>query len=272
MERRVLDAVAKAAAIYGVPPHHLAAVVAVESGGHVFAKVDGQEEPLIRWEGHYFDRLVPKSLQDEARQSRLASPKAGAIKNPASQQDRWTNLLRPAMEVAANAALQSCSWGVGQVMGSHWKSLGYSSVEALVEGARSGVDGQIDLMMRFIVENHLLDELREGDWKGFAYAYNGSSYVKNQYDLKMRQAAAYYSKLFDPQAAPKEQRPVLKIGDRGPWVIDLQTRIGADPDGIFGQDTRNAVIDIQKERGLRVDGKVGPQTWASIMEVSDPSS
>ncbi|MGB6119966.1 MAG: N-acetylmuramidase domain-containing protein, partial [Mesorhizobium sp.] len=36
----------------------LLAVAEVESGGSAFALVEGRREPLIRFEGHYFDRRL----------------------------------------------------------------------------------------------------------------------------------------------------------------------------------------------------------------------
>lgn len=32
-------------------------------------------------------------------------------------------------------------------------------------------------------------------------------------------------------------------------------------DGIFGNNTKNAVISFQRSRGLDADGIVGPTTW-----------
>lgn len=37
-------------------------------------------------------------------------------------------------------------------------------------------------------------------------------------------------------------------------------------DGIFGSQTRNAVISYQKSRGLSADGIVGCSTWRSLQE------
>ena len=47
-------------------------------------------------------------------------------------------------------------------------------------------------------------------------------------------------------------------------IQSLLSRIGYDPgpiDGIFGQQTRQAVIDFQVDNGLTPDGIVGPATW-----------
>ena len=133
----VARSIERVASVHGIDPAALKAVVEVESNGVVFADIDGKEMPVIRFEGHYFDRLVTASRRDEARRLGLASPTVGGVKNPASQKARW-QLLGRAMTIDKQAALESTSFGVGQVMGSHWKALGYPSVIDLFEAARSG--------------------------------------------------------------------------------------------------------------------------------------
>lgn len=61
----------------------------------------------------------------------------------------------------------------------------------------------------------------------------------------------------------------LSIGSRGQSVKDLQTLLnnhGANlvPDAIFGNATDSAVKSFQRQKGLEVDGIVGPQTWAAL--------
>lgn len=159
----------------GLEPAALLAIAEVEAGGRAFALIGGKEEPLIRFEGHYFDRLLGDAKRAVARKKGLASPNAGAVKNPASQAARW-RVLEDAIAIDRPAALQSVSWGIGQVMGSHWKALGYNSVEALVAEARSGAGGQVRLMLRFLETNGLVDIIRAHDWAAFARAYNGPRY------------------------------------------------------------------------------------------------
>ena len=62
-------------------------------------------------------------------------------------------------------------------------------------------------------------------------------------------------------------------GSKGEDVRDVQTRLGAlgyssDPDehGVFGLATETSVREFQQRRGLMVDGKVGPDTWAELVE------
>ena len=45
-------------------------------------------------------------------------------------------------------------------------------------------------------------------------------------------------------------------------LLDLGFEVKGGADGKFGKNTRDAVIAFQKSRGIKVDGKVGPQTTA----------
>jgi putative chitinase len=69
---------------------------------------------------------------------------------------------------------------------------------------------------------------------------------------------------------PSLSHPVLRRGDRGSDVIDLQNElIGAGyhlvADGVFGQYTDAAVRDFQEANDLVVDGIVGARTWAMLL-------
>ncbi len=63
--------------------------------------------------------------------------------------------------------------------------------------------------------------------------------------------------------------PILGPGSRGPAVVTLQQQLNGagasiDPDGVFGGQTRSAVIAFQQGAGLAPDGVVGPQTWLKL--------
>lgn len=62
---------------------------------------------------------------------------------------------------------------------------------------------------------------------------------------------------------------ILKRGSRGDEVGTLQYRLREleykiQQDGIFGSETYQAVIDFQKDQGLKVDGIVGKQTRSAL--------
>jgi peptidoglycan hydrolase-like protein with peptidoglycan-binding domain len=60
---------------------------------------------------------------------------------------------------------------------------------------------------------------------------------------------------------------ILRRGMRGKDVEELQNKLASlgynvgPIDGIFGRLTEQAVIQFQKDNGLKVDGIVGPQTF-----------
>lgn len=61
----------------------------------------------------------------------------------------------------------------------------------------------------------------------------------------------------------------LRKGATGTEVMQLQralNRAGCDltVDGIFGNDTYNAVLAYQATHGLTIDGVVGPNTWEKL--------
>lgn len=250
----------------GIDPAALLAVMEVESGGRLFAVVQGRKEPLIRFEGHYFDRRLSGREQARARQLGLAAPTAGAIPNPSTQSARWA-LLGKATQIDANAAYESTSWGIGQVMGAHWLWLGFPNVQALVVEARSGAAGQIRLMVRYIDKAGLTAALNKQNWSVFARGYNGPGYARNGYDRKL--AAAYRRHVSG--AVPS----VLKAGSRGGSVKALQQQLAVlgyrlRADGIFGPATQAAVRRFQKERGLVVDGIAGLRTLETLNKAIAP--
>jgi N-acetylmuramoyl-L-alanine amidase len=67
---------------------------------------------------------------------------------------------------------------------------------------------------------------------------------------------------------------ILKLGDRGKEVLDIQSRlcslgydVGTDGvDGFFGQGTRTAVFNFQQTCGLIADGVVADNTWCELVE------
>ncbi|MEO1340373.1 MAG: peptidoglycan-binding protein [Cyanobacteria bacterium J06635_13] len=68
----------------------------------------------------------------------------------------------------------------------------------------------------------------------------------------------------------REVSPLLKIGSSGAAVLTLQTKLrdrGFNPgtvDGIFGRDTKQALIAFQRSVGLSPDGLAGKNTWAAL--------
>jgi N-acetylmuramidase/Putative peptidoglycan binding domain len=271
MNKELWNAVQADAEILNIEAAALLAVIEVESAGKYFAIVADKQEPLIRFEGHYFDQRLTGTTRARARLRGIASPFAGHVKNPASQTDRWA-LLSKAIALNSSAALESTSWGLGQVMGAHWKWLGYNSVDELVETARSGLAGQVELMVRYIEKSGLAPALRAHNWAAFARGYNGSAYAKNGYHIKL--AKAYATAKIDIKSMPIDRTPsphsnTLRKGDKGEKVEDLQRQLTAlgyivAADGIFNGETEGALKRFQRENSIAVDGVAGGQTSGAL--------
>lgn len=261
---QVRNEIISAARSAGVEPAALLAVAEVESGGQVFAKVQGRDEPLIRFGGHYFYRLLPAEKRAAALGAKIASKSAGGVPNPRTQEGRWKLLNRAAM-IDRQAAWRSASWGIGQVMGDHFEWLGYRTVDALVEEARAGAAGQARLMLRFIEKSGLTALLNTHQWENFALRYNGPAYERNRYDERM--ASAYRSHARNPSLAIT---PPLRRGDAGEAVTRLQEALTAagfavDCDGRFGFATDAAVRTFQQKAGLAADGIAGTATLERLV-------
>ncbi len=265
-DKAALEGIKKEAERLGVEWEALAAVAQVESGGRPLW--DGLCP--IRIEGHYFDKRLSGAKKKAARQQGLAAPKAGQVKNPRKMADRYA-MLKRMTAIDEDAALESCSWGLGQVMGSHWKKLGYASVQNLAKEAKSSVSGQVNLMGRYIETFGLKGELEDKDWAGFARKYNGKNYKKNKYDEKM--ADAYeeflYGKVKKTKSTVKND-DIIERGDKGPEVLELQRKLSefgyymGALDGIFAGGSELAVMEFQRDAKIQVDGRVGSKTKTKL--------
>jgi peptidoglycan hydrolase-like protein with peptidoglycan-binding domain len=65
--------------------------------------------------------------------------------------------------------------------------------------------------------------------------------------------------------------PLFRQGDTGPEVRAIQHLLrfkgqNLDVDGIFGAQTRAAVVAFQNQSGLNPDGIVGPLTWSALIQ------
>lgn len=66
--------------------------------------------------------------------------------------------------------------------------------------------------------------------------------------------------------------PLIRQGSRGVYVLVAQDGLNTlgyrtgGLDGIFGPQTRNAVISYQRSRGVVADGIVGCNTWRALQE------
>jgi peptidoglycan hydrolase-like protein with peptidoglycan-binding domain len=268
----------------GVEPAALMAVAEVESRGRIGEAAD-PSTPVFLFEQHKFWRNLPTdALRAKAQADGLARPSWNRAVQYQSQRTSEGRLdtLRRARAINDEAALASCSWGVGQVMGEHARRLGFGSARALFDKMQAGgVTVQVDLMARFIkADPKLITALKRKAWAKFAEGYNGPGYKENAYDTKMAAAYARWAAAA-PQgiaALPEDEGrgtlddvasgqvaevapvPPTPAGDPitdphqvslvQTWLRNLgYTEVGT-PDGKIGPYTKSAIAAYRAAKGL----------------------
>jgi len=182
--------IVQAAGKLGVEVAAIKAVSEVESQGGGFFE---EGMPKILYERHIMNRrLLAADLPLAAELGRKGRPDLvnSSWGGYRGGKHEWTRLNK-AMELNIEAALESASYGRYQIMGFHWKRLGYPSVQDYVEKMSIDEGQHLDAFVRFILaDSSLLAALVEKDWAKFARGYNGPSYEKHNYHGKMAEAYA----------------------------------------------------------------------------------
>jgi hypothetical protein len=135
-------------------------------------------EALIRYKGQAFANSVTKQFPDLCN---AAATPAGGYGTYAYQWVRFDQVRN----ICREAAIEACSWGLGQVMGKHWKVLGYESPQDLLNCMFRSEKDQVEIIFRYLKVNNLIEDLNAERVKKVARWYNGPAYAKNQYDTKL---------------------------------------------------------------------------------------
>lgn len=193
MSKKLTDSqILSQAKALGIEAAALKTVIEVECKGSGF-NTDGT--PVILFERHVMrQRLITNSQSKIADQMMIKRPDlcsktAGGYGLYSAQHGR----LNAAAQYHRTSALESASWGIGQVMGYHWKSLAYPSLQSFINAMYKDEASQLDAMCRYIKVNNLVNALKNKDWKAFARGYNGAAYAKNNYDVKLGNAYKKWS-------------------------------------------------------------------------------
>lgn len=162
------------------------AVSEVESRGRGFF---GSGKPAILFERHWMRRRLNHYGIDPTpyirKEPNIVNSKTGGYKGGEREHER----LAKAAAIHETSALESASWGAYQIMGFHWHSLGYDSVQHFVKEMEKGERQHLEAFVRFIKNDHvLLKAIRNRAWASFAKRYNGPAYKRNSYDTKMANA------------------------------------------------------------------------------------
>lgn len=176
----------------------ITAILKKESSGSGFLP-EPDNRPKILFEGHWFHRLAPKEAREKAaiEAPSICHPKwdrqhyakgANALLRMKGEWDR----LALAVRYHRSAALQSCSWGLGQVMGFHWSRLGYESVQSFVNAMYASELKQFEAVLLFMKSDKVLHAilqkpaLAEQDFHTIGLRYNGGGYATHNYHGGLR--------------------------------------------------------------------------------------
>jgi hypothetical protein len=218
------------------------ALIAVETSGFGFLP---DRRPKILFERHVFHRRTGGRYG--AAHPDISAPAAGGYLGGAAEYAR----LEQAIGLDRQAALESVSWGLGQIMGYHAVGLGYPSAEAMVLDFCEGEDAQLAGTQRFISANPPLRQaFSQKKWNRVAFFYNGAGYAKNAYDRQLE----HYHDLYKLKGTPS-----ITVRMAQAWLTYLHYQ-PRGIDGILGAGTGTALIAFQKDMGLPVTAALDDAT------------
>lgn len=170
---------------YGLDRRAMRAVASVESGGSGW---DNAGLLKILWERHYLWRRVKLAVPF------LSDPKPGGYTIDADHDgicDSWEKLADATGRFGFDTAAECASFGKFQIMGAHWKALGYASVADFVWRLSRDEKAHYEAFARFIKANNLVGALNRcadtpASCRALAEGYNGKG--QNGYDARIASA------------------------------------------------------------------------------------
>jgi hypothetical protein len=230
-----LDEVSQTARL-GLP--EIWSVISVETSGCGFLP---DRRPKILFERHIFHDLTNGRF--DRRDPDISQPTPGGYGiGGAHQYDR----LAAAIQLDRNAALQSASWGLGQLLGESFRAAGFAGVEDLVAAMVASEDRQLLAMARFIVAAGMDEPLSNHDWTGFARRYNGPDFAANDYAGKLHH---FYQRYADGNV-PQLQVRAAQI------YLTYRGFLSLAVDGMPGPSTAAAIRQFQQSIGAEPTGTV----------------
>mgnify|MGYP000492283839 FL=1 len=173
----------------------------VPNGEYIYADVSYKQRHGVPTDVEYYRQATRKEIKEKKEglvtlKNLLAAGKATAAKDKYVWEVANYKRLSKAYQLNSDAALESCSWGAFQIMGSHWKAMGYSTISAFVKAMSRSEKEQIKAFVLYIkkISPQIIKALNQKNWAEAARLYNGASYKQNKYDLLLEK---HYKKFKD---------------------------------------------------------------------------
>jgi hypothetical protein len=240
------EGLAQALDLAKVSAAQLWAVLAVETSGNGFYP---DRRPKILYERHVFSRLTHQKFDAQHPDISSKTPGNYGATGP-HQYDR----LNLAVGLNRNAALQSTSWGLGQIMGFNFAQTRSADVETMISRMVESENQQLLCTVGTLIEGGSVAALRAKDWANFARRYNGPNYAINNYDVRL--SAAY-------QKFSYGGTPDLRIRMAQTYLTYLGWHPGP-VDGIVGKQTRDAMNLFQAQEHLNITTVLDDETLACL--------
>ncbi len=168
----------------------LLAFMEVESGGFGFDPKTNKI--MIQFEPHIFS--------DKSGIERSEANHYIWDENKVDLQPAEWKAFNDAFKVNPDLAMESTSIGLPQIMGFHWKRLGFFSVDAMWDYFKVSELNQVKALIKFIeTDNNLMQALTSLNWDKVASIYNGKGYKalalklkREPYDITMSKAYNKY--------------------------------------------------------------------------------
>jgi len=162
--KELIPLIKETAAEFNIEAAAIACFIETETGGVGF-NVDGKI--IIQFEPVWFRKQAP-----------YAPSGLWSVNKVEVQSKEWL-AFNSAFAISPVTAMMSTSIGLGQILGLHYKRLGYATVGDMWDDAKKGLDRQVWQMCKFIATDVKLQScLKSHDWDGVATIYNGASYKK----------------------------------------------------------------------------------------------
>lgn len=185
-KKLTLDQAAELACRFKLPLSRIRTIISIEAPRGGFLP-DGR--CVILFERHHFFKRSG-SVPVSASRPDLSNKVPGGYKGGAEE---WQRLL-DAMEFHRQGAIESTSFGLGQIMGFNHEAAGFASAEAMMNAFAESEYNQALGMLNFIKASPTLYKaLIDGNWPKVAELYNGKNYKINKYDEKLAAASNLFS-------------------------------------------------------------------------------
>jgi hypothetical protein len=242
----------------GIDTAILWAVLSVETKGCGFFE---SRRPEILFERHIFSRLTGGEWDTTAPD--VSNPLRGDYGASGDFQYGRLGKAYGLDRSAEEAALQSTSWGLGQILGTNASSVGFATVRDMIAAMTTSEDLQLQATVNFILSNDLQKYLQTKNWAAYANGYNGHDYAKNHYDTNLAKAyTLYQDTMRQPDLTVRAAQLMLMLLGFNPGGID----------GVIGSHTLTALHRFQSQSRLALTVTINTNVLTELTAALPPPS